>query len=145
VKKPFTGTAPPVPVLVAIRTGTHPAGGYDRIAYEFKGQAPGYSVQYQPTVSYDGSGAPVKLTGAAFLQVVFNPAQAHNENGESTLSAPPLRPVVVGGRTLRAHVLNGDYEGYVSSALGLTRKAGFRVGHIRKAPGAHVVYVDVQW
>jgi len=131
-----------VPTLVAIRVGAHPEGGYDRAAFEFEG-SPGYQVGYRSEISYDGSGAPVDLEGDAFIQVVFNPAQAHDDAGQSTLSSPPVEPVEVDFATLEAYVLNGDFEGYVSVALGLDDKVGFNVEHLQMANGHHVVYVDV--
>ena len=133
---------PPVPTLVAIRVGAHPEGGYDRAAFEFEG-SPGYQVGYRSEIFYDGSGAPVDLEGDAFIQVVFNPAQAHDDAGQSTLSSPPVQPVEVDFATLESYVLNGDFEGYVSVALGLDDKVGFNVEHFQMANGHDVVYVDV--
>jgi hypothetical protein len=142
VTVPFSGQVPPVPTLVAIRVGAHPERGYDRAAFEFEG-SPGYQVGYRSEIFYDGSGAPVDLEGDAFIQVVFNPAQAHDDTGQSTLSSPPVEPVEVDFATLEAYVLNGDFEGYVSVALGLDDKVGFNVEHLQMANGHYVVYVDV--
>jgi hypothetical protein len=142
VAVPFGGQVPPMPTLVAIRVGAHPEGGYDRAAFEFEG-SPGYQVGYRSEIAYDGSGEPVDLDGDAFIQVVFNPAQAHDDEGQSTLSSPPVRPVEVDFASLESYVLNGDFEGYVSVALGLEDEVGFNVGRLRMANGHHVVYVDV--
>jgi hypothetical protein len=142
VTAPFGGQVPPVPTLVAIRVGAHPEGGYDRAAFEFEG-SPGYQVGYRSEIFYDGSGAPVDLEGDAFIQVVFNPAQAHDDAGQSTLSSPPVQPVEVDFATLESYVLNGDFEGYVSVALGLDDKVGFNVEHLQMAKCHDVVYVDV--
>jgi hypothetical protein len=142
VAVPFSGQVPPMPTLVAIRVGAHPEGGYDRAAFEFEG-LPGYQVRYQSEITYDGSGAPVELDGDAFIQVVFNPAQAHDEAGQSTLPSPPVQPVEVDFASLESYVLNGDFEGYVSVALGLEEKVGFDVERLRMASGRYVVYVDV--
>jgi hypothetical protein len=108
VTVPFGGQVPPVPTLVAIWVGAHPEGGYDRAAFEFEG-LPGYQVGYRSEIAYDGSGGPVDLEGDAFIQVVFNPAQAHDA-GQSTLSSPPVQPVEVDFATLESYVLNGDLE-----------------------------------
>jgi hypothetical protein len=142
VTVPFSGRVPPVPTLVAIRVGAHPEEGFDRAAFEFEG-LPGYQATYQAEIAYDGSGAPVDLDGDAFIQLVFNPAQAHDEAGKSTLQSPPVDPVEVDFGALQAYVLNGDFEGYVSIALGLDEKVGFNVEHHRMANGHDVVYVDV--
>ncbi len=138
----FTGEVPPTPTLVDIRVGAHPDDGYDRIAMEFEG-LPGYEVRYQSEISYDGSGEPVDLAGDAFLQLVFNPAQAHDDEGRSTLPGPPVEPVGVGYQALQAYVLNGDFEGYVSIALGLSDKVGFNVAHFNNDAGNDVIYVDI--
>lgn len=140
---PFAGTVPPVPVLVSVRVGAHPEGGYDRISLEFTGQAPGYRAGYVPQVVHDGSGAPVSLPGSAFLQLTFTSAQAHDANGNPTLSPAPTNPVTVGYPELRSYVLNGDFEGTVSVALGLAAPHGFHVSELTKSPTDHVIYVDI--
>jgi hypothetical protein len=142
VTVPPTGAVPPVPVLTAIRVGAHPEGGFDRVAFEFDG-LPGYRIGYRDKIVYDGSGEPVDLDGTAFLQLVFNPAQAHDEQGRPSLVPVPNKPILVGYPALVAYVLNGDFEGYVSVALGLTAKVGFDVQHYRQTDGRYVIYVDV--
>lgn len=143
VSAPFTGEVPPVPLLIDIRAGSHPSEGFDRIAFEFEG-LPGYTVGYVSEVVRDGSGESVDLSGEAFLQMVFNPAQAHDDEGESTLGDPPVEPVNVGFAALDAYVLTGDFEGYVSIAVGLTGTLGFHVAQFRQSDGDYVVYVDVR-
>jgi hypothetical protein len=144
VKVPFHGTVPPVPTLTAIRVGSHPEGGFDRIVLEFVG-LPGYRAGYKSEIVYDGSGEPVDLDGEAFLQLVFNPAQAHDAQGRPTLVPSPDKPVKVGYPALASYVLNGDFEGYVSVALGLSNKLGFNIEQFRQADGDYVIYVDVAW
>jgi hypothetical protein len=140
---PFAGSVPPVPVLVAIRTGAHPEGGYDRISLEFTGQVPGYRVTYVQQVVRDGSGAAVSLPGSVYLQLTFTSAQAHDANGNSTLNPSATNPVTVGYPELRAYVLNGDFEGVVNVALGLTAKDGFHVSELTKSSSDHVIYIDI--
>lgn len=142
VSAPFTGTVPPVPVLLDVRVGAHPDEGFDRVTLEFDA-LPGYEIGYEPSIVYDGSGEPVDLSGEAFLQLVFNPAQAHDDSGEPTLDDPPVEPVDVGYAALDSYVLNGDFEGYVSVGLGLTGKVGFQVGSFQQDDGDHVVHVDL--
>jgi hypothetical protein len=143
ISSPFAGSVPPVPELVSIRVGTHPEGGYDRISIEFSGQAPGYRVGYVQQVVRDGSGAAVSMPGSAFLQLKFNEAQAYDANGNSTITPRPTNPVTVGYPELRSYVLNGDFEGYVSVALGLNAPNGFHVSELTKSATDHVIYVDV--
>ena len=142
VSASFEGTVPPVPVLVDLRVGSHPEDGYDRVALEFD-NLPGYEVGYRDEIVYDGSGEPVDLPGSAFIQLVFTPAQAHDDEGSSTLDSPPVEPVGVGSAALESYVLNGDFEGYVSVALGLTGEVGFHVDHFRAANGNAVFYIDL--
>jgi hypothetical protein len=59
--------------------------------------------------------------------------------------SPPVEPVEVGFPALASYVLNGDFEGYVSVALGVTGAAGFRVNHLRKDNGNDVLYIDAAW
>jgi hypothetical protein len=140
---PFAGSVPPVPVLVSVRVGAHPEGGYDRISLEFTGQVPGFRAAYVQQVVRDGSGAVVSLPGSAYLQLVFKSAQAHDSSGNPTLRPNPVNPVAVGYPELRSYVLNGDFEGTVSVALGLTARDGFHVSELTKSPTDHVIYVDV--
>lgn len=140
---PFAGTVPPVPELVSIRVGAHPEGGYDRISLEFSGQIPGFKAGYVSQVVRDGSGASVSMPGSAYLQLVFHDAQAYDASGNSTLNPRPTNPVTVGFPELRSYVMNGDFEGYVSVALGVAAPNGFHVSELTKSPTDHVVYVDV--
>jgi hypothetical protein len=142
VSAPFEGTAPPVPTLVALRVGSHPEDGYDRVALEFD-ELPGYEIGYRDDIVYDGSGEPVEMPGSAFIQLLFTPAQAHDDEGNSTLDSAPVEPVDVGFAALESYVLNGDFEGYVSVALGLNGEVGFRVDQFRAANGNTVVYIDL--
>ncbi len=143
---PFAGSAPPVPELVSIGVGGHPEGGYDQISLRFTGQAPGFSVRYVSHVVRDGSGAPVALPGSAYLQLVFASAQAHDDNGSPTLHPTPTNPVTVGLPELRSYVLNGDFEGTVSVALGLSSAHGFRVSETTSGSGdtaVHTIYIQI--
>lgn len=145
VSSPFAGSVPPVPVLTAIRTGSHPEGGYDRISFEFSGPVPGYSATYVGQVVRSGSGAPVQLPGSAFLQLTFRSAQAHDDNGVSTLGSASANPVGVGDSELKAYVVTGDFEGVVGVALGLAGADGFHVSELTRSPTDHVISVDVAW
>jgi hypothetical protein len=142
VSAPFSGTVPPVPILLDLRVGSHPEDGYDRVAFEFD-SLPGYEIGYRTDIVYDGSGDSVDLPGDAFIQLVFNPAQAHDDQGDPTLTDPPTDPVTVDAGTLEAYLLNGDFEGSVSVALGLDEKAGFHVDDFEAENGNYVVYIDI--
>jgi len=140
VSAQYDTAIPSMPVLNAIRHGTHE--NYDRIALEFN-NLPNYEIGYESSIVYDGSGEPVSLNGDAFLQLVFNPAQAHTDAGEPTLPSPLLNQVSTGFPALQAYLMNGDYEGYVSIALGLSDKLGFDVQKFQTSEGNWVIYVDI--
>jgi hypothetical protein len=142
VSAAYTGGAGPIPTLVDLRVGAHPDQGFDRLVAEFEG-LPGYEIGYRDTIVYDGTGDPVDLSGKAFIQLVFNPARAHDDDGYPTLTPTPNQPVDAGHPALRSYVMNGDFEGYVSVAIGVGEKSGFRVDHFRKDNGNDVVYIDI--
>jgi hypothetical protein len=129
---------PPVPVLLGIRSAAHPEGGYDRIVFDFGGPLPGYSIRYIDEVREDPSDRPVTMPGRRYLLVVFTPTQAHTDAGASTVTP---KSATLGYPMLKGYVLVGDFEGYVSVALGLDDVVGFRVGELPGQPGR--VYLDV--
>jgi hypothetical protein len=139
VSTPFGGTVPPVPRLTAIRAGSHPDEGHDRVTMEFDA-LPGFEAGYRPAVVRDGSGKPVHLPGKAFLQITFDPATAHDDKGNS---AVPDHPVTASYPALKAYLLSGDFEGLATVVLATSAKVGFRIGSNRAANGHYVLYVDL--
>lgn len=112
---------PPVPQVTAIRAAAH--NGFERVVFDLTGLPGADSVRYVDKVVADGSGLPVTVAGSAYLLVRFEDAQAHTDAGAALLamrSTPGLN-------TVREIVMAGDYEGYVTIALGLTQRAPFRV------------------
>jgi len=125
---------PPVPVLIGVRYAAHPGDGYDRIVFDIGGALPGCSVKYVGQVRADPSDQPVPVPGARYLLIVLNPAQAHRDDGTATVAGIHRIDLPV----IKSYAIVGDYEGYVSIALGVNHLAGFRVGEL---PGR--IYVDV--
>jgi len=125
---------PPVPVLLAIRSAAHPEAGYDRIVFDFQGRLPGYEIKYVPQVLGDGTGDPVAVPGRRFLQVRFEPAQAHTDAGAPTVE----RTKSFNYPMLRGYTLAGDFEGVVTIGLGLDDTVGYRVGELTGR-----IYLDV--
>jgi hypothetical protein len=80
-----------LPYLVGVYVGDHPEANpkYQRISFYYRLAFPSYRFQYVPQVVSDGSGEPVPLPGNAFLNIVFVDAQAHDDNGASTIAAKP--------------------------------------------------------
>jgi len=103
-------------VVRGVRVGSHT--GCDRVVFEFAGPMPGYSVRYVPTVTRDGSGLPVALSGSAFLEIVLRPT--------STTTHAPQSSVTPGYAELRQVTGAGDFEGVTSYGVGLKSKQPFR-------------------
>jgi hypothetical protein len=115
---------PPVgsPLLVGLRAGRHTA--YDRVVFQLDGPIPSYySVRYVPVVHLDGSGDPLRLRGAAFLEVVIR-APTHDQDYRPVLSPSRLRPDFPALREVNAP---GSFEGQTTAGIGLTQRVGFRV------------------
>ena len=108
--------------LVGLRAGRHPS--FDRVVFQLDGPIPSYySVRYVPVVHLDGSGAPLRLRGTAFLEVVVR-APTHDEDYRPVLAPTRLRPVFP---TLREVNAPGSFEGQTTAGIGVTTKVGFRV------------------
>ncbi|GAA2607826.1 hypothetical protein Adu01nite_15740 [Paractinoplanes durhamensis] len=125
---------PPVPVLTGVRSGAHPAEGYDRIVFDIDGALPGYTIRYVDQVRADPSDRPIAVPGERHLLVVLDPAQAHRTDGSGTVTGIHA----LGLTALTAYAIVGDFEGHVSIAVGLPRTAGFRAGEL---PGR--IFLDV--
>jgi hypothetical protein len=124
---------PPVPVITGIRHASH-RDGFERIVLDIRGALPGYSAKYVPEVRRDGSGEPVSIPGEAFLLIVLHPAQAHRDDGTPTVTGVHR----IGLAGIKSYAIVGDYEGYVSIALGLN---GVRKYHVGELAGR--IYIDV--
>jgi hypothetical protein len=134
---PSTG----MPILAAVRTGRHE--GFERIAFEFRGRAPGYRAEYLtgPAIAC-GSGDTVHVEGAAILSISFTPADAHEFDGEKARSSIPervLKPAQSGG-AIREARLTCDFEGEVAWAIGLAARRPMRAWSLG---GRSVIVLDV--
>ena len=117
---------PPLPVVRAIRYAAH-ADGFDRIVLDIPGSLPGYTAKYVTEVRRDGSDEPVSMPGEAFLLIVLHPAQAHLENGTPTVTG--IHRTGLAG--IKAYAVVGDYEGYVSIALGVNGVRKYHIGELK--------------
>jgi hypothetical protein len=124
---------PPVPVVTGIRYAGH-QDGFDRLVLDIPGALPGYSAKYVREVRRDGSGELVKMPGEAFILIVLHPAQAHREDGTPTVSG--IHRTGLAGIT--AYAVVGDYEGYVSIALGVSGVRRYNIAEL-----SNRVYIDV--
>ena len=128
--------------LTAVRVAGHE--GFDRVVFEFRGEtAPGYDVRYVPEpVREDGSGREVPLAGSAALQVRMNDASGAELVGEQvkmTYTGPRrFRPG--GTRLVQEVAWTGDFEGYLTWAMGVSAEVPFRVSTL-SSPARLVVDV----
>jgi hypothetical protein len=143
---------PPVPYLYSIGVGAHPSDTppYDQLSFRFKGGFPGYDLVYVPELAGDASGIPIPMPGtSSILRVVFHVAQAHTEDGQSSVVSAP--PAVIGHQAITRYAPAGDFEGYVTYGIGVGRplatapKTPVRVYEVEKIEqGQHLYVVAVQ-
>ena len=118
VEHPPVGSA----TLTGLRAGRH--AGFDRVVFQLDGPIPSYySVRYLPVVRLDGSGAPLRLRGTAFLEVVVR-APTHDQDYRPVLRPTRLRPDFPALREVHAP---GSFEGQTTAGIGVTQRVGFRV------------------
>jgi len=112
--------------MVGLRAGQHDC--YDRLVFDLRGAAAGYTVSYVDTVYDDPTATPVPLRGGAKLQVtVFAPA--YDETGTPTYQyADRAELVNVNGfQTFRQVAWAGSFEGTTTVGLGVRARLPFRV------------------
>ena len=109
------GSAGGIAVLQTIRTGRQ--DGYDRVVFEFRTRVPGWRAEYVDTPQYEcGSGEMVRVAGDAWLQVSFEPANAHTEEGRPTAQRQLVDPA---GENLRELRRICDFEAHVDYVIGV--------------------------
>jgi hypothetical protein len=119
-----------------VRTG--PQEHFDRVVFEFDADTiPGYRVEPIAKPTHCGSGLPAQVAGQSWLQVRFHPAQAHNEEGGSTVGTLQKR---TGLRVVQEIQEVCDFEGEVTWIIGLAARRGYRVLELGNPPR---VVVDV--
>jgi hypothetical protein len=113
------------PEVVSVQTVEQE--GYDRVVFTFEGPMPGYQIRYVSRVT-DAAGERLPLRGQAFLAVAFQPARAHDPDGEATFPTAAITP---GYPALRQVRFAGDFEGQVAFGIGVADRGGFRVSELR--------------
>jgi hypothetical protein len=113
---------PPQPLIDAVRTGAHADLGYDRLTIEFQNGQPA-SIQLDPqsgtSFTRDPKGDTVKLAGTNGIKVRIFSTDAHTAYSGS-------QDIKTGFTGLLEVRLIGDFEGYVTWALGLSKPACYR-------------------
>lgn len=126
--------APPVSVLGAAEATD------SSIAFTLRGDVtPTINVSYATgPVIQCGSGEPVSVSGDAVLLVRLFPTDAHEFDGEQARATITDRNRVLDGPLLRQMTLICDFEAQVEWAIGLSRRAGFRLAD-SVGPGRFVI------
>ncbi|NUT52572.1 MAG: hypothetical protein HOV94_35580 [Saccharothrix sp.] len=119
-----TSSSVSTPELTGIRTGRHDT--FDRVVLDLRGSRPEFFIRCVDQLHYDGSGLPVPLPGATFLEVRSAPAAAHDDQGVPTYTGPRefTTPALV---NVQAVAITGDYEANLTVGLGLRRDSWHRV------------------
>ncbi|WP_084963729.1 AMIN-like domain-containing (lipo)protein [Thermoactinospora rubra] len=123
-------------LLTDVRFARH--DGFDRVVIDFRGEVPGYTVEWVEEFVEDGSGRELEVPAGAYLHIRLHPANAHTDDGEPTWPGGPIFKADLGN--VRSVVRTGDFEAYVGVGLALDRRAGFRV---RELTGPDRLVVDV--
>ena len=123
-KKKVTGA----PLLTAVRTAKHE--NFDRLVFEFSGaELPGYHIEYiDKPVRQCGSGNVVPLSGDAWLEVRFSPANAHTDEGEPTITRREMAP---GHKIVKELISTCDFEAEVEWVAGVASPNRYRVLELR--------------
>ncbi|MER5269068.1 hypothetical protein ABTZ99_43950 [Actinosynnema sp. NPDC002837] len=112
------------PVLIGVRTGRHV--GFDRVVLDLDGHRPEFFIRSVDQLYEDGSGNPVSLPGAYFLEVRLAPAAAHDDNGNPTYTGP-RRFETPALTNVQAFAITGDFEANLTVGLGMRRDSWHRV------------------
>jgi len=102
--------------------------GSDQVVFTFRGGIPGWRVGYVPAEHADASGRPIPLEGRAYLNITFAPA--HASVPESYRPTQAERADTPRLAILRQIKPAGDFEGYVSFGLGLSRRVKYRIAKL---------------
>ncbi len=124
-----------------IRIGRH--DGFDRVVFEVDGDgAPGWDVRYVDQPASQGSGNPVDVAGAAFLQVTVTGTGYPFDTGVEEY--PVGEPVSAAeAQTVTEAVFDGTFEGQSVAFVGTTAQTPFRV-YLLEDPARVVVEVADQ-
>jgi hypothetical protein len=113
-----------VAVLREVRTAQHDV--YDRAVFEFEGaEMPSYHIEYiDKPVRACGSGNVVNLKGDGWLEIRFEPANAHTEDGKPTVENRELSP---NHKIINELKLTCDFEAVVTWVLGVSSPNKYRI------------------
>ncbi len=117
-----------MPVAAALLTAVRVAGHdcYDRVVFQFDGPGlPEWRVEPADPPFSGPSGLPVPVRGSSWLRVRFGTANAHTDDGESTVGIAPVP--LADTSVLRQVQLIEDFEAVVVYVIGTDGPRPFRV------------------
>jgi hypothetical protein len=109
------------PTLLSVRA--RHVGDADQVVFRFADGVPAdVDLAWVDTLTHDGSGLPVRVAGVKVLSIVFHGADAHDQGGSTVRQriAFPLRNVITA-------VQAGDFEGTVTTGLGVQKRTAYTV------------------
>ena len=110
-------------MLLAVRTARQ--DGYDRIVFEFDTHVPQWRADYVDSPQHEcGSGDEVRLEGDGWLQVDFESANAHTDEGRPTNA--PRHVADPAGANLRELRRTCDFEAQVQYVIGVASPNRYR-------------------
>ena len=126
------------PTLLNVRTARQ--DGYDRIVFEFDTHVPQWRAEYVDRPQYEcGSGEAVRLEGDGWMQVSFEGANAHTEQGQPTNA--PRHVADPAGANLREMRRICDFEAQVQYVIGVGSPNEYRAFQLT---GPARLVVDIQ-
>jgi hypothetical protein len=112
----YTGSATAQTQLVLTSVQVTTSSCSDTVTFAFAGDdAPGYAIKYVPAELGCGSGLAVTTAGAAQIDVRLEPAVAHDNDGNPTVSPLSQAPNFPSIKELKPTC---DFEGVVGWAIG---------------------------
>ena len=136
IAPPAVAAAPPFGSVVGLRFATH--DDFDRVVIDLRGPKPQFRTGRSPRFSFEGSGKPVPIRGRAGVWISIT-GNGHDMAGNNIFTGPRLaRP---GFQTLKALAITGDFEGQVTFAFALRRRAVYSV---RFLPSPSRLVIDFQ-
>jgi hypothetical protein len=133
--------AKPRAELVAVRAAHQP--GFDRVVLEFTGAAPGFRAGYiKKPVTEDASGEVVPMDSPYVMQVVMENSAAYRFDGDDSFQTytGPKRFKPADTTVVQELVNNGDFEGYLTWAIGVKEKVGFRLRQLADPPRLQIEF-----
>jgi hypothetical protein len=105
--------------LTGVRVARHP--GFDRVVFDLGGTGtPGWRVEYTTRPRSDGSGEPVRLKGAVFLQVALRGMGLPEGTGLAPFGDSTTRLPGTGTQGIAEIAPGGVFEGDQLAFIGLT-------------------------